>query len=177
MARGRQDSDLEVPFRVWTVTVDDKHRLRLPRQQVRAIVSWSGPDGPIQCVATPGATGGIQLAPLDVYRADVEPIASALTEMRPNISDSSQGWMDVIRLLATAFPITINVEPDRISISLPEAMRLLRILPSGGEVAVVFGCGDILEVWDSASWNEHVRATARRKELAITSALENLRRR
>jgi hypothetical protein len=45
---------------------------------------------------------------------------------------------------------------------------------SRGGIAVVFGFGEILEVWDAAKRHEHVRAVAKTKRSAISEAIEDL---
>src|SRR5689334_10867530 len=67
------------PFRTWTITVDDKNRVRLPREEVAVVVPWTAAEsGPIECVAMPGAVGGMQVVPVNVYEEEAEPIASGL---------------------------------------------------------------------------------------------------
>jgi DNA-binding transcriptional regulator/RsmH inhibitor MraZ len=38
-------------------------------------------------------------------------------------------------------------------------------------VVVVFGFGNILEIWDVLKWHDHVRETAKRRVAAISEAL------
>src|SRR5438128_205205 len=97
--------------------------------------------------------------------------------MSASIPDSSESWLDVVRLLATAVPMTINLEPERISLTLPEALRIAGQVPKAGEVTVIFGCGNILEIWKSENWYEHVRTTAKLRPTGVSRAIEDLEKR
>jgi hypothetical protein len=39
---------------------------------------------------------------------------------------------------------------------------------------VVFGTGEILEIWEASKWYEHLPPTAERKSAAISEAVEDL---
>jgi len=176
MPRGDQKS-LGEPFRTWVVTVDEKNRVRLPLE-ISNVVPWINlKTGQIECVGMPGPWGGMQITPLADHQQDVRPFAEAATEMPPTASESPQRWVEVARLLATAWPLPVNVEASRISITLPESPRRAQQVPQSGGVVVVFGFGSILEIWDALKWHEHVRATAKRKAAAILEALEDLKQR
>jgi hypothetical protein len=94
--------------------------------------------------------------------------------MTPSASESPRKWVDVARLLATAWLFPVNIEASRISITLPEPPRRSQQVPQSGGAVVVFGFGNILEIWDALKWHDHVRATAKRKAAAISEALEDL---
>jgi DNA-binding transcriptional regulator/RsmH inhibitor MraZ len=68
----------------------------------------------------------------------------------------------------------VDVEASRISITLPEPPRRAQQVPQSGGVVVVFGFGNILEIWDALKWHDHVRAMAKKKTVAISEALEDL---
>jgi DNA-binding transcriptional regulator/RsmH inhibitor MraZ len=162
------------PFRTWVVTVDQYNRIRLPLD-VCDIVRWVNPKSEkLECIGTPGPWGGVQLVPLTDHQADVQRLAEAIADAPPSASESSQEWVDVARFLATAWLIPIHVEANRISITLPEPPRRAQQLPAFRGTAVVFGFGNILEIWDALKWHDHVRATAKRKAAAISEALEDL---
>src|SRR5580704_11410751 len=115
MPRG-DEKIIDDPFRTWVLTVDEYNRVRLPLE-IRAIVPWINvKTGPIECVGMPGPLGGIQVSPLANHRQDVLPFAEAIVDMHPSASESPQKWVDVARLLATAWLVPINVEASRISI-------------------------------------------------------------
>lgn len=42
---------------------------------------------------------------------------------------------------------------------------------------MVFGFGEILEVWEAANWYEYVRTVARTKLSAVSEAIEDLEQR
>jgi DNA-binding transcriptional regulator/RsmH inhibitor MraZ len=162
------------PFRTWVVTVDQYNRIRLPLD-VCDIVRWVNvTSGKLECIGTLGPSGGVQVAPLTAHQEDVRRLAEAVADAPPNASESPQKWVDLARFLASAWLISIHVEASRISITLPEAPRRAQQLPQSDGTVVVFGFGDILEVWDALKWHDHIRATAKRKAAAISEALEDL---
>jgi DNA-binding transcriptional regulator/RsmH inhibitor MraZ len=162
------------PFRTWVVTVDENNRVPLPLE-IRDVVPWIDvKTGQIECVGMPGPSGGIQVAPLTVHRQEVLAFAEAIAETAPSPSESPQKWVDVARLLATAWLMPVSIEASRIRITLPEPPRRAQQVPQSGGTVVVFGCGNILEIWDALKWHDHVRVTAKRKVAAISEALEDL---
>jgi DNA-binding transcriptional regulator/RsmH inhibitor MraZ len=176
MPRGGQEI-LGDPFRTWVVTVDEKNRVRLPLE-IGTVVPWIDlKAGQIECVGMPGPWGGIQVTPLTDRRQDVLPFAEAAADMPPTSSESHQRWVEVARLLATAWLLPVNVEASQIRITLPESLRRAQQVPQSGGAVIVFGFGSILEIWDALKWHEHVRAVAKRKAAAISEALEDLRQR
>jgi hypothetical protein len=155
--------------------VEEKNRVRIALDEINTVVPWIDvKTGQIECVGMPGPHGGVQVTPLTDHRQDVHPFADAVAETPPSASESSQKWVDVARFLATAWLISINVEARRISITLPEPPRRAQQLPQSGGAVVVFGFGNILEIWDALKWHDHVRVTAKRKAAAISEALEDL---
>jgi len=162
------------PFHTWVLTVEDRNRVRLPLE-ITAVVPWIDlKTEPIECVGVPGPFGGIQVMPLADYQQDVLPFVEAVAEAPPGASESHQKWVDVARLLATAWLLPVNVEASRITITLPEPARRAQQVPQSGGSVVVFGFGNILEIWDAVKWHDHVRAAAKRRAAAIAEALEEL---
>jgi DNA-binding transcriptional regulator/RsmH inhibitor MraZ len=171
----RQDRQIaNDPFRTWVVTVDPYNRIRLPAD-VSDIVRWiSVKSEKLECIGTLGPRGGVQLAPLTDHQEGVQRLVEAVGNTLPSASESPQRWVDLARFLATAWLIPIRVEANRISITLPEPPRRAQQLPESGGTVVVFGFGDILEIWDALKWHDHVRATAKSGVTAIAEALEDL---
>jgi hypothetical protein len=174
----RSDSPITIdPFRTWIITVDQYNRIRLPLD-VGDVVSWVNvKPGKIECIGTPGPAGGVQLVPRMEHEHDGRRLAKAMGGAPPSASESSQRWVDLARLLATAWIIPVNVEANRLSITLPEQPRRAQQLPQAGAAGLVFGFGEILEIWDAIKWHDHVRTTAKRKVAAISEALEDLEQR
>lgn len=161
------------PFRTWVREVDQNNRVRLPLE-IGSVVRWIAKRrGQFECIGRLGPLGGVQLTPLAMHQEDVRRLTEAMANT-PRPSDSTEKWMDVGRFLATAWPMPINIEANRISITLPEPARRAQQLPQAGGTVVVFGFGGIFEIWDALKWHEHVRATARRKDAAISEAREDL---
>jgi DNA-binding transcriptional regulator/RsmH inhibitor MraZ len=105
---------------------------------------------------------------------DLAPFTAAIGTMPPAESDSSEAWVEVARLLATVWRIAIHVEPNQIRFTVPEQIRRAEQLPPSGGTVVVFALGNILEIWDALKWHDHVRGAAKRKEVAISEAIEDL---
>jgi DNA-binding transcriptional regulator/RsmH inhibitor MraZ len=162
------------PFRTWVREVDQNNRVRLPLE-IRTVVRWMSKRrrGQLECVGKLGPVGGVQLTPLAMHQEEVRRLTEAMTDT-PRSSDATERWMDVARFLATAWPMPINIESNRISITLPEPPRRAQQLPQSGGTVVVYAFGEICEIWDALKWHERVRATARRKDAAISEAREDL---
>jgi DNA-binding transcriptional regulator/RsmH inhibitor MraZ len=173
MPRGTYKID-DDPFGTWVVSVDEYNRVRLPLE-IRTVVPWIElKTGQIECIGMPGPWGGVQVTPLTDHRQDVRRFTDAVAETPPSASESPQEWVNVARFLATAWLVPINIEASRISITLPEPPRRALQVPQSGGAVVVFGFGDILEIWDALKWHDHVRGTAKRRAAAISEALEDL---
>ncbi|HXI39243.1 MAG TPA: hypothetical protein VNH83_04660, partial [Bryobacteraceae bacterium] len=130
--------------------MDEKNRVRIPLE-IRTVVPWIEQETEqIECVGMPGPFGGIQIEPLTDHRRNVLPFTEVIRNRKtvPSASESGQKWVDVARLLATAWPVIVNIEASRISVTLPEPPRRAQQVPPSGGVVVVFGFGNILEIWD-----------------------------
>src|SRR5688500_15772991 len=135
MPRGDQKF-VEPPFRVWVVTVDQQNRLRIPLSEIGPVVPWLNvEEGTIECVAAPGPWSGIQISTLVDYEQEIAPFAAALSSTPMNTSESGHQWVDVTRLLATAWLIAIHIETSRITLTLPEPPRRAQQLPQAGGAA------------------------------------------
>jgi DNA-binding transcriptional regulator/RsmH inhibitor MraZ len=164
------------PYRTWTREVDDYQRVRFSGEELAAVVSWvTLEDDRIDCVAMPGAVGGVQLLPRTTYGRDVQPLLQALGAALPEAAEATRSWLEIVRFFATACEMPIHVEAKRISITLPEPLRRAGLLPQAGGSVVVFGSGEILEIWGAGKWHEHLRPTAARRNAALAEAIEDLR--
>jgi hypothetical protein len=178
MPRGDHKTTDDMPYRVWLVLVDPSHRIRIPLAEVKAVVPWvTSESEPIDCIASLGPAGGIQVEPAASYEAMEGSYVGALGDAPPQSAESGQTWVEMARLLATSWRMTISIESSRINITLPEPVRKAKQVPEAGGLAVVFGFGGILEVWDAAKWHDHVRMIAKTKLPALSAALEYLRNR
>jgi hypothetical protein len=172
----RGDHKIEdTPYRVWLVEVDEYNRIRVPLSEITTVVPWLKDESEsLDCVGTPGPAGGVQIEPRaaqeTLARRYIEALGGSLVES----SESGKQWVETARLLATGWRLVISVEKTRINITLPEPMRKARLVPEAGALAVVFGFGEILEVWDAARWHDHVRIVAGTKASGITKAIEDI---
>jgi hypothetical protein len=165
-----------MPYRVWHLEVDPSNRLRVPLAEIQAIVPWlKGESQALDCVAIPGPSGGVQVEPFVAHEMRARSYTEALGDFSPRSAESGQSWVETARLLATSWRVTISVESSRINITLPEPVRRAKQVPEAGGLAVVFGFGEILEIWDAVKWHDHVRSVAKTKLFAFSQAIEDIR--
>jgi hypothetical protein len=163
------------PYRLWIAQVDRQHRVRLTRSEIQSTIPWLNVQpGTIECMGTLGPAGGIQIEPSVAHQALERRFIEALGDQPVESPESGHGWVDIARLFATTWSITVNIESSRINITLPEPTRRTLLLPRAGGMAAVFGFDGILEVWDAIRWHDHVRAIAKMKSSAFSRALEDL---
>jgi len=154
------------PFRAWVLTVESQHRIRLPKQILETCKWLETAEEPNNVVVgTISHLGGLRFSPESARDATVRKELAARLEQSPARSEeAAAAWMDLVRFMATAWPVTIQVErkSERISISLPAEARKLGIVPSAGETAVVFASGEIIEVHKAVDWLKHSQAVGGR---------------
>jgi len=162
------------PYKAWVLEVDEHNRVRLPLE-ITDIVRWlTREPGTTECIGSLGPMGGIQLEPIAIHEALWQDFTSALGDTSPNYQDSNKKWVDVARLLATSWRMTVTVEKSQIRITLPEPVRRAKQLPESGGTVVVFSFGQILEIWDATRWSDHVRSLSITKTSVIAAAVEDL---
>jgi hypothetical protein len=174
----RGDYNFEgAPYHLSINTVEKQNRLRL-NKDIQDFVSWlKTVPGPIDCIGTPGATGGLLVEPFASHEALRSGFIKTLANTPPKSLESGERWIDAARLLASSWRITVSVETSRVSMNLPEPTRRLLRLPEVGGTVVVFGFGEILEVWDAVTWHEHVRGLAKAKGSVVSEAIEDMEHR
>ena len=173
MGRGAQ---LSVgPSRIWTLRVEQRHRIRLP-VEINEIVPWlKDAKEPVESVAVPGPVGGVQVKPLAAYQSVVRRLNDAVAASPPSIDEASDDWVDVGRLLATAWPVSFSLErTPRFTMTIPEDARRATLLPGAGGTVVVFAFGEVVEIWDAGKWYEHVRVIAKSRVERLDQAIEDL---
>jgi hypothetical protein len=171
----RGDYKIEgTPYGIWVETVEQQNRIRLPKD-IQDMVPWlQTEDTTIECTGMPGPVGGLQVQPFaaddDLRKAFVNTVGSVPVTS----AESGQPWTEAARLLASSWRIRVSVESSRVNIPLAEPIRQLLALPSAGGIVVVFGFGEIIEVWDASAWREHVRRLAKEKVSILSEAIEAL---
>lgn len=162
---------------VWLRKVGDEgnsNRLRLPRA-IGLVVPWLPTDSvSIDALAWIGASGGVAITPpheMNLLRRSLETRVAGRTA---TISDSGTAWLGLTRYLAASWPIPIQAEQSRFSLTLPEDARKLGLAPLGGEHAVVFVANGIIEVWRADRWCEFMRQTTSSFEKMKLAAFEEL---
>jgi DNA-binding transcriptional regulator/RsmH inhibitor MraZ len=174
MSRGDHRID-STPYGSWIATVDAQNRIRLPLE-IQSVITWLHTEnGTIDCAGAPGPAGGLQIEPITMHEKLRSDFTDAIAKTLPKSSESGETWVEIARLLATSWRIAISIESSRISITLPEPARRLLRLPGRAGTAVVFGFGEILEVWDAVNWHDHVRSVAKTKSFAFSQAISDIR--
>jgi DNA-binding transcriptional regulator/RsmH inhibitor MraZ len=171
----RGDHNIEgVPYRIWIGKVERQNRIRV-KKDIQDVVPWlKRAPGSIDCIGTPGPAGGLQVEPSISHETLRREFVTALGNTAPTSMESSESWVDATRLLASSWRVTVSLERSRVSLTLPEPTRRLLRLPEIGGMVVVFGFGEILEIWDAVAWHEHVRRLAKNKQSLIASATEEI---
>jgi len=174
MPRGEHTFD-DVPSEIWPSEVDGRNRIRVPLK-VKSSVPWLKKleTGSLECLATPGAKGGVQIEPIAAHDTLISQFTIALKGKAASATDSTKKWVDAARLLATSWMVTLNIEANQIRMTVPEPIRRAGLLPGAEGRVVVFVMGEIVEVWDEPRWYEHAGRIARQRTLLISKAIEDL---
>jgi hypothetical protein len=163
------------PYAKWDVQVEEQNRIRVSLSEISPVISWLDIEpGSIECIAMPGPAGGVQIEPFDSQETLRQRFIKAVRQDPPRSSESGQAWIEVARLLAAHWKLTINVEKYRINIHLPEPIRKGLQLPGFPGRVVVFGLGEILEVWDAVRWYEHIRQLSMTRSSSVQDTIEHL---
>lgn len=152
------------PFRIWVRKVDSQHRIRLNPDLIEALV-WAPaePGSSIPCFAFPGPHGQLQFAQRVPEYEFREKLAAELSQRPARVDEAATEWVQFARYAAMWWPVTLifDAEPQRFAITLPKEARDLRLTPKAGEIALIFGTGNILEIWNEQSWETHSQIVAR----------------
>jgi hypothetical protein len=173
MSRG--DHKIEgAPYSIWVEKVEQQSRIRLPKE-IEDVVPWlRSKPGTIDCVGSPGPAGGLQIELFAAHDNLRSGFIKELGDASAASLESGERWIEAARLLATSWRIAVNVESNRVSIPLPEPIRRALRLPGAGGTVVVFGFGEIVEVWDAVIWHEYVRGLAKAKISVVSEAIEDI---
>lgn len=163
------------PYATWDVQVEEQNRIRLNLAEISPVISWLDVEPrSIECVAMPGPAGGVQIEPFVSQQALRQRFIEGVRQDPPRSSQSGQGWIDVARLFATHWKLTVTVDKYRINIPLPEPVRKSLQLPGFPGRVAVFGLGEILEVWDAQKWYEHIRKLTAVRSSSVLDAIDHL---
>jgi hypothetical protein len=104
----------------------------------------------------------LQLAPEQPGGDFRETLFQALSERPAKIEEAGTDWMRFARYSAALWTTTLilDADPLRVAVTLPKEARDLQMVPKAGGIAVVFGMGNILEIWNEPLWNAHVMEVA-----------------
>lgn len=89
-------------------------------------------------------------------------------------ADSAKAVLALGRHVADTVTLNFSKEKNRVSVVLPEELRLLECAPRAGEIAVVCVLSDALEIWRAINWREHLRTVRTRLEGLVEESTEDL---
>ncbi len=147
---------------VATAAVDEQRRVRLP-PEVEAELEWlrKSEGRPIECILLVNSKGGVQVAPIDSHFA--EKLRSDLQKIppKPRFDESEAESTDLLRLDSATWRVTLNVDKNHYRIAIPVVVGHLGLLNlTKGSRLAIFAAGEILELWDSDKYRDHVRGIA-----------------
>jgi hypothetical protein len=135
-------------------------------------------DRSVEGIAVVGALGGVQILPQNGLFGRAQDLLSTALSDKDNaaqVDESGDRWARLARFIATCWPITIGVEANRFSFTIPEDIRKLELVPSYGGQSVVFAAGEILEVWRASDWLQRSRRSGSRLRVLFEQATEELK--
>ena len=154
------------PYQTWLLTVEKGkgerpcHRIRLPRE-VGLLVTWlRAAVEPIECVCALGPAGGVVIVPATLVASSRRSLDSLISDRVSVPWEVSGPRFELARYFAHTWDLSVQVDQSRFTLTVPEDVRKLGRAPSGGELAVVFAIGDILEIWRADAWCDHIRQVA-----------------
>ena len=172
MPRGQTQENSKKPAaQVWVRKVEGSHRIRIPGE-LALVVNWIPTGGgSVDCVARVAAAGGLQILAKQWFDERFETLNRHLAMTPPLPEEAGAAWLPFVRSMATHWPCRLGSEAGRYTLTLPEEARLLGVAPAAEEAAVVFGLGDLLEIWRRDDWVAHVRGAARDEQTAFEQSL------
>jgi DNA-binding transcriptional regulator/RsmH inhibitor MraZ len=151
------------PWRSWTRLVAKDSRIRLPAD-LRSHVKWLHEEkAEVICVGFAGSAGNIRLEPIEQGLFSSRNEYSNVLKKDPlKFTEDSTALIQLTRFFSNAwfFKVTFETEERRFAINFPEEPRDLNALPQPGTYCVIFGCGEVLEIWPAEAWKKVNEETA-----------------
>jgi hypothetical protein len=137
--------------RRFVATVAKEERIRLPKHFTQGIAWLADQNNDVSAKAIVGNEGGIRIAPsFEVLRRIQDSLKDPLTV---KIDETTGPAIAALaRYYDSVWDMKFGFEPSRFSLSLPEELRDIGLLPSHPQKAVVWSHGSILEIWKEVDW-------------------------
>lgn len=158
MSRGFTGADLG-PWRVCALSLGARPRLRLSLETA-SVVSWLSESEIVEsCMGMVGSAGMFTLVGA-APRTSTE-LATRLADQQVGPEQASSALSDFARYAASVWRVKICLEKveRRVSLTLPEDCRKLRLVPDDDPVAV-FLTPEMIELWPWERWRTHVLTLA-----------------
>jgi hypothetical protein len=151
-------------------TVDGQHRIEVKDDaELVAQLPWlETAAGPVERVALRGPYGGISIEDPETVRVALAALAAG------SLTAADAGTKRGRYARALALRWTISFEKGRFRFTLPRGPREMGLVPSAGELAIVFVAGGIFEVWRQDKWLEHAHRVAADDVLTVETILRDL---
>ncbi len=159
--RKKLDEERPGPFDSWILTVDSQHRIRAPAE-LSLMTGWLRKHAKsVACRCFVGPIGGIRIVPTDGQNmVEHRRVLTMLARDASPLDEPTSELTAYARYFSTSAEVSIRLENNRLSFTIPERVRKLRVAPSSGETAVAFATRNMLEIWPCEQWLSHVRAFA-----------------
>lgn len=145
-----------------TVRVLERHKIRLSKD-IYCQIPFLAEKTPetIQAVAMAGPFGGIQVIFQDsMFAASRNRIQALIKKGQATADAATENWMLLARYLSNTWPLTLSFHDRRYTLVLPNTARELGLVPKNeGEEALVFVCGNVLEIWRPQAWINLIQDT------------------
>lgn len=153
------------------VEIDNERRIKFPKPLVDAI-KWLQDKEITKCRAFRGPRGGIQI---DREGGSLDKLAKRITNAHatfPGVQsfEAEHPGFQGHRLIADSY--VLHLDPQR-RVTIPEQIWKLGVLPSGyKDRVVVWGVGEVVEVWNTDDWNSWQSSAARERVDLLRQTLE-----
>jgi hypothetical protein len=138
-----------------TVRVLERHKIRFTKEVYSRIPFLAGktPET-VSSLAIPGPFGGIQIIFAESLSAPSRSKIRALVKSgQAAASAADKPWMLLARYISNEWPLTLSFHDGRYTLVLPSTARDLGLVPTKeGEDALLFVCGEVLEIWSPQAW-------------------------
>jgi len=102
-------------------------------------------------------------------------LAKGLSKFPIDLPRISSNLADYARLATTTWPVTISREAaSRYTLTIPEGIRKLRLVPDSEGLIVMHATGEVVELWPASAWADYVRKLAVTRTLVERRAMEEL---
>jgi hypothetical protein len=148
--------------RKWTLTIQPQYRIRVHATDFRQALDFIVPElGSLTVYAGIGTEGQVQL-----FHPESE-IAKSRLALEGRLSTAPLTGADSVtrrgaylRYVSGLWTVSIDEDTrNRLTIKLPKEALDLDLLPQEGKMVIMFGSGELLEIWRLAEWVQSAKKT------------------